>query len=180
MSGPIARVTHLVRRFIGSFRSRELTAEQVDWVRTQLTPPEFELFGRMTPNDQAHSVEVAEAVAASAPPDSPDPAWVPAAALLHDVGKVDSGATTFERVAATVIEPWAPAQLTRRMAGGPGPVGRVGKHITYPEVGASMLATLGSHEHVCAWAAQHHRSESEWTVPVEYARRLRAADDAAS
>lgn len=176
-----SRLSHLVRRFAGSFRGRELTLEQRDAVRRQLSPPEYTLFERMSSSDQAHAVEVADAVAASNDPRAPaDPSWLATAALLHDIGKVDSRAGTFERVAATLVEPVAPPALVRRMATWPSALGRIGRHVSYPEVGASMLTLVGSHEHVRSWAAQHHRSEREWTIPADLGRRLRDADDGAS
>ncbi len=176
-----SRVRHLTRRFIGALKRREPTAKELDWVRQCLSGPEFELFTKMNPNDQAHGVEVARAVVASRPSTgADDPTWLLPAAFLHDVGKVDSRANVAERVVATVMEPWAPDSLVTKLASGPGPIGRVGRHLRYPAMGASMLSLAGSHEDVRAWAAQHHANSRDWTLAPHLACRLREADDASS
>ena len=173
-------VGHLARRFVGSYRSLEPTPDDRDWVRQQLTPPEFALFDKMTGNDQVHGIEVARHTLATGPVGQSDPSWLAAAALLHDVGKVDARAGSVGRAAATVLEPFMPAQLVGRLAAAPGWFGRVGRHIRYPEVGASMLSLVGSHEHVRSLAAQHHEPVNRWTIPIELGHRLTAADRAAT
>ena len=96
-----------------------------------------------------------------------------AAALLHDVGKVEAGLGTTGRIVATLVGPVVPASMTPRL-------GRIGRHLDYPETGRRLLLEAGSATVVAAWAAEHHLPPAGWTVPVSWGRALQAADDAAS
>lgn len=91
-------VLHLVRRFVGSFDRRR--PRDVEWVRSTLTSGEFELWSRMAVQDRRHSIAVARRFGELAP--AAGRAEV-AAALLHDVGKIESDLGTFGRVFATVF-----------------------------------------------------------------------------
>ncbi len=55
---------------------------------------------------------------------------------------------------------------------------RVGQYVVYPELGVDLLRLAGSADEVVAWSRQHHLPEAEWTIPAEWGRLLRAADDA--
>jgi response regulator RpfG family c-di-GMP phosphodiesterase len=63
---------------------------------------EFELWCRMKPHDQRHSVEVARRFSELHPTFSRDEV---AAALLHDIGKVESELGIMGRVVATIAGP---------------------------------------------------------------------------
>src|SRR5439155_19397161 len=92
------------------------------------------------------------------------PEEVSAAALLHDVGKVEAGLGTFGRVLATVI--------------GPGRAkGRMATYLRHDQIGARLLAEAGARPLVVTWAAEHHLPPERWTVPREIADRLKSADD---
>jgi len=174
------RMRHLVRRFVQTARGREPDRDDLIWVAGQLTPGEKTLFDRMTPTDQAHSIEVARLATASVGSASAMPAWATTAALLHDIGKIESGAGLVGRVIATVIDPVLPGRLAARLQLGPGPIGAIGRHLAYPELGASLLGAIGSDQFVRAWAEQHHLPEGDWTIPHDVGRALRSADDRAS
>lgn len=93
-----------------------------------------------------------------------------AAALLHDVGKVESGLGTFGRVPATLI-----GLLGRhRVAGGEG---RFARYLRHDSIGALLLARAGSDPVTVAWAAQHHLAPGGWSLPPEIASALKSADD---
>jgi hypothetical protein len=105
--GPVAQVAHLARRFAGSLSRRPPSVEDLAWVRSVLPAPVFELWSRLSMADQRHTVEVGRRFVARRP--QATPAEV-AGAVLHDVGKVECGLSTFPRVLATVIGPrtsWA-------------------------------------------------------------------------
>ena len=96
----IAQIGHLARRFFGSLSRRPPAASDVGWALTQLLPAEATLWQQMPVQDRRHSLVVArrffERVDASSRAEV-------AGALLHDVGKAQSGLGTFARVAATII-----------------------------------------------------------------------------
>ena len=93
-----------------------------------------------------------------------------AAALLHDIGKVDSGMGTPARVVATIVA-MVGGQRARSGAG------RIGRYLRHPVIGSDLLLGAGSEPVTVAWAAEHHLSERQWTVDPVIARALHAADD---
>jgi hypothetical protein len=173
----LAHLAHLARRFVGSLWPVGPSQADVAWVRAQLLPGEWVLWRRMPAADRRHSAGVARDVAADLGPAASRP--VLAAALLHDVGKLESGLGTVSRVAATVAglglghDPVAVA----RWADAGGARGRVGRYLQHPERGAALLEAAGSDELTVAWAREHHRPPSGWTVPEPLAQALKAADD---
>ena len=118
-----------------------------------LLPGERALWGRMSGADRRHAVGVARQVGRDD---------LAAAALLHDVGKIESRLGTLARVAATVVGP-----RTRRFA----------MYRDHPAIGARLLQEAGSAGLTVAWAAEHHLPRERWTVPQEVADVLKAADD---
>jgi putative nucleotidyltransferase with HDIG domain len=75
-----------------------------------------------------------------------------AAALLHDIGKVDAGLGTFRRVVATIV---APGDRSRR-------------YRDHERLGAAMLRALGSDERTVRIVAGE---------PSPERHRIDAADD---
>jgi hypothetical protein len=98
----VAHSRHLIRRFVTSLSRRMPPAIDVAWVNEKLLENEFELWCRMKPHDQRHSVEVARRFSELHPTFSRDEV---AAALLHDIGKVESELGIMGRVIATVVGP---------------------------------------------------------------------------
>lgn len=94
---------HLIRRWWGTIRAQPPTRSELDWVRTNLLPQEWTLWASMDWRDQSHSYQVARRFVEPMHGESPPSRAAIAAALLHDVGKVASDLTTFERVLATII-----------------------------------------------------------------------------
>jgi len=120
-------VGHLARRFVTSLSRREPDVADTAWVDSQLLDGERRLWRRMTVADRRHSITVARRFEASGQ-------WSRdeiAGALLHDVGKIDSGLGTFGRVVATIVGP--------RTA-------RFRSYHDHEEIGAGMLAVAGSSE----------------------------------
>jgi putative nucleotidyltransferase with HDIG domain len=166
VAGPI----HLVRRFLGSLSPLPLAAEDDAWATSKLGPGERQLWQRMPRADRKHSVGVARLVATQV---GEDERAVLAAALLHDVGKVDADLGTFGRVAATLVG------RTRggRWRGSDGVRGRIGRYLDHDAIGAALLQDAGADPLTVAWAREHHRPEGAWSVPVAIGRVLRDADD---
>jgi hypothetical protein len=143
MSGAtrLAGIGHLARRFVGSLSTRPPSVADERWVVDQLVDGEVELWRQMSNPDRRHAVGVARDVVtvlgAAARRD------VVVAALLHDVGKIDSGLGTFARVAATLVN--------RRDGDG-----RFARYRRHDEIGAQLLANAGSAPLTIAWAREHH------------------------
>ncbi|MCE9621628.1 MAG: hypothetical protein K8R99_04710 [Actinomycetia bacterium] len=99
---PMRQLGHLSRRFFGSLSRREPSAADVSWACSQLLAGEVALWQQMPLQDRRHSIVVARRFAA--PVTDATRAEI-AGALLHDVGKTQSGLGTFGRVVATLIGP---------------------------------------------------------------------------
>ncbi|MHB1923071.1 MAG: hypothetical protein ACYCSJ_00085 [Acidimicrobiales bacterium] len=177
MKGPLGQGLHLARRFFGSLSRAEPGPADTAWVEGVLLPGERGLWARMSAPDRRHAVGVARAVQAEMGPAATRP--VLAAALLHDVGKVDSGLGTLARVLATVAGRPAVRRRSAELAGRGGPLGRLGRYLRHPEIGGDLLRAAGSDSLTRAWSESHHRPEERWdpAVPVETGRVLKAADD---
>ncbi len=165
----LGQAQHLARRFVGSLSRRPPAPADEAWVRARLLPGERELWARLGPADRRHAIGVARRVVDGLGPAAERP--VVAAALLHDVGKLDAGLGTFGRVGATL---WA---LVRGRAGAAAGEGRVGRYLRHDVIGAELLKAAGSDPLTVAWAAQHHLPPARWTVPVAVGATLKAADD---
>lgn len=129
-SHPVHQFLHLVKRFWWSIRAGDPDENELLWVRGRLLETEWALFLRLARTDQEHHLRVARRFLSRFDLEPPRE-WV-AAALLHDVGKVDVGLGTFGRVFATVW-PWGRS--------GEGRLGRYHRHV---ERGAEMLRLAGS------------------------------------
>lgn len=165
-NGLLSHVPHLVRRFFGSLSRRPPAAEDERWAGSLLLPGEAELWRRMAAADRRHAVSVARRVGQELGDTATRP--VLAAALLHDVGKVEAGLGTLGRVGATLTG----ASPFRRRA-----TGRLRAYLHHPEIGAAMLDAAGSDPVTVAWAREHHLPPDRWTVPTPIASVLKSADD---
>jgi hypothetical protein len=173
----MAKITHLVKRALTSALPLGPSRADDAWARARLNPSEQDLWGRMSGPDRRHAAGVARRVESALGDEAP-PA-VAAAALLHDVGKIESGFGTYRRVVATlsglvvrhdpdVIGAWIRTTGFTR---------RVGLYLQHDRLGGDLLALADSDPLTVAWAREHHRPESEWSVPLAIGRALKAADD---
>jgi HD domain len=128
MNGSLDQVRHLVRRFVGSVSRRQPDPADTAWVDSQLLAAESLLWHRMSVADRRHSITVARRFEAMGGPWSREEI---AGALLHDIGKLESGLGTLARVTATVVGPRTP---------------RLRKYHDHEQIGADMLAAAGSSE----------------------------------
>jgi putative nucleotidyltransferase with HDIG domain len=117
---------HLARRFMTSLSRREPTVADTTWVDSQLLDGEMALWRRMSAADRRHAIQVARRFESMGQEWSRDEL---AGALLHDIGKLDSGLGTFSRVAATIVGP--------RTA-------RSRRYHDHEQIGADMLVAAGS------------------------------------
>jgi hypothetical protein len=91
---------HLVKRAVSSFSNA--TPEISSAFSSFLLPDELKLWSAMPGRDQRHSIEVLKRFLVLYPEATRAQG---AAALLHDVGKVQSGLGWFGRIVATVVGP---------------------------------------------------------------------------
>jgi hypothetical protein len=108
-----------------------------------------------------------------------DPRWL-AAALLHDVGKLDAGLGVFGRSVATVLGAVAGSARVDRWAHTGGFRGRAAWYLRHDERGADRIRAAGGRDEAERWARAHHHRDRwpESGVPVPVAEALEAADNA--
>jgi hypothetical protein len=160
---------HLVRRFFGSLRRGGPPPGDEAWARDALMAGERPLWDRMSAPDRRHAVAVARRTEAALGPRATRP--VMAAALLHDVGKIDSGFGTFGRVGVTLAAAVVGHERLSRRSG------RVGRYVRHDVVGAELLAGAGSDPLTRTWAREHHAPKDTWTIDPDLGTALKAADD---
>ncbi len=169
------RVRHLLRRFLGSLVPVGPGAADDAWARAHFLSGEEALWDQLGRADRRHAVGVARRVERALGHEATRP--VIAAALLHDVGKLDARLGTYGRVVATLSAAAAGRHLADAWAERRGLTRRVGLYLKHPELGADRLALAGSDPLTVAWAREHHLPEEAWSVPSHLGRALRAADD---
>jgi hypothetical protein len=170
---------HLAGRLAGSLWPGGPAAAHERWARSWLLAGEVRLWQRLSGPDRRHAVGVAREVARQLGVAPGDDARRPimAAALLHDVGKVDSGMGTWSRVAATAVALKLGRQRVAAWAA-PGRAwrARAGRYVTHDRRGAELLADAGSDPFTVAWASEHHLPAHRRSVDPAVAEVLEAAD----
>ena len=165
MGGPL----HLARRFFGALDPRGPDPSGEEWATSHLLRGEVVLWRQMSGPDRRHALGVAEEVVRRLGAGATRP--VVAAALMHDVGKVDAGLGTFGRVPATLVGiAFGRARLARGS-------GRIARYVNHPEIGARLLAAAGSDELTVTWTAEHHLPPERWSLPPAITHALKSADD---
>lgn len=173
----MASPVHLVRRFFGMLVPLGPRRADAQWAEEQLLPGELGLWQQMSRADRRHAAGVARRVEVALGADATRP--VLAAALLHDVGKIEARFGPYRRAIATLsgmavrhdpatISAWTATRGFTR---------RVGLYLEHPDLGADLLAMAGSDPLTVAWAREHQLGEEHWTIPLPLAHALRAADD---
>jgi hypothetical protein len=165
------RPLHLAGRFVRALWWAAPRPADERWAASLLLPGERSLWERLPNYDRRYSIRVARDADARLHETGyeGDGIW-PAAALLHDVGKLSSGLGVSGRVVATVAGALRPS--LRRSNG------RVGRYLRHDEEGARLLRAAGGREEAVRWAAAHHRP-LEWAaagIPALVAEALAAAD----
>jgi hypothetical protein len=160
---------HLVRRFLGSLRPGGPPPADEAWARDVLLAGERPLWDRMSGADRRHAVAVARRTEEALGPRATRP--VVAAALLHDVGKVEAGLGTFARVGATLAAAVAGRKRLARRSG------RLGRYARHDALGADLLTAAGSDPLTRTWAREHHLKPDCWSIDPAVGAALKAADD---
>jgi len=165
----------LARRFFGSLRPGGPSAADDEWAESKLLASEVALWRRMSGADRRHAVGVAREVERSLGVEATRP--VLAAALLHDVGKIESGLGVYGRVVATLSGLMAGRDTAKEWTRSRGFTRRAGLYLLHPDLGGDLLGMAGSDPLTETWAREHHRSPSSWTIDPHIAEALKAADD---
>jgi hypothetical protein len=171
----MAPAAHLVRRFFGSLRPGGPGGDDEAWVQALLQPKEHHLWRRLSGPDRRHAVAVARRVERALGIEATRP--VLAAALLHDVGKLESGLGTYGRVIATLSAKVAGAEMATSWRKQRGFARKVGLYLHHDRLGGDLLELAGSDPLTVAWTREHHQAPDAWTVERSVADALKAADD---
>ncbi len=179
-SGGFGSWRHLTGRFFAALSPRGPAPPDESWALDHLLDGERDLWRRMSGPDRRHAVGVARDTIRLLDPEEPGREVV-AAALLHDVGKVESSFGTFARVWVTFAAlAVGRSRLTRWAGDGPGGGrswrARVGLYLTHDRLGAELLERAGSQALTVSWALEHHLAPEFWTVDATIGAALKAAD----
>lgn len=172
---------HLAGRFFSALLPVGPAPTDDAWARDQLLDGERALWHRMSGPDRRHAVGVARDTVRLLDHDQARQEVI-AAALLHDVGKVESSFGTFARVWITLAAVVLGRSRLLRWAGEPSAGGRpsvrarVGLYLIHDRLGAKLLEDAGSRTLTVSWAAEHHLAPQQWTVDATIGGALKAAD----
>jgi len=169
------KTLHLAKRFFGSLLPIGPSGADDEWARSNMLPGEIDLWTRMSAQDRRHAAGVARRTVQSLDDRADRP--VIAAALLHDVGKVDSNLGTFFRVAATLSAAVAGRETAELWVRGTGVTRRIGLYLLHPSIGADLLGMAGSDDFTATWAREHHLPAELCSLDAGLANALRDADD---
>jgi hypothetical protein len=122
----MSSIVHLARRWAGALSPAPPPPADEAWVDRWLLAAERELWTRLPNHDRRHAIGVARRFVELRPDASRAEV---AGALLHDIGKLDSGLGVTARVWATSVGP--------RTA-------RLRRYHEHEAIGAHMLAEAGS------------------------------------
>ena len=174
------RGLHLARRFFVSLWPGPVRVSDLEWVESILEPEERSLWSQLRPADRRHTIAVARRVERmlATTPSAGDDRWL-AAALLHDVGKLDADLGVFTRVGATMAGAAGGHDMAEAWSAKRGITRRVGLYLRHPELGSTRIALVGGRDEAARWAGAHHAPErwSSLGFPPEVVSALHEADD---
>lgn len=174
------KLAHLSGRFVRALWPGSPRPDDVEWVESVLTERGFVIFRRQPKHDQRHAIAVAREVQArlAGTPYADDPRWI-SAALLHDIGKLDSRLGIYGRVVATVSSAAVGRDHAEAWSETRGFTRRVGLYLRHAELGADRIRIAGEPEEAARWATAHH-DPSLWPdlpIPEPVVQALDAADN---
>ncbi len=185
---------HLAGRFFSALLPVGPRRADEHWAQENLLPGERSLWERMSGADRRHAVGVAHRTVAELQAPAGEQVAdrdVVAAALLHDVGKIEAGLGTWARAGVTFaamatgrdhLVSWSGAADPQSAEPGPGARRvswrqRIGLYLSHDRVGAQLLSEAGSDPLTIAWAGDHHKPPERWTVDARLGAALKIADD---
>lgn len=168
-------IGHLAKRWYGSLRPKPLDATEQAWIDEQLLPTELELWQRMSKADKRHSYIVGRRAERFLGQHVSRPAL--AAAVLHDIGKIESNAGTSLRVLSTLVAGTAGPDQIESWSKESGWLGRAGTYLRHHIIGEELLIAAGSDPITSTWAREHELVHTKWTLPEEITDALYKADN---
>jgi hypothetical protein len=170
---------HLATRFFRALWPAPPRARDVAWVRSVLNDGEYGLWARQPAHDRRHTIGVARGVERmlAGTEYAGDSRW-PAAALLHDIGKLQAGLSVYSRVIATIAGRVTGRQMVNAWTASRGFTRRVGLYLQHGPIGADLVHMAGGRDEVAAWAGAHH-DRSSWdglSIPEPVVRALVLSD----
>jgi hypothetical protein len=174
-----ARPAHLVARFFSSLVPLPVGARDREWVATVLRPEELDLWSHLSRADRRESVGVARRTEAAlaGTEHAGDTRWL-AAALLHDVGKLDARFGPVRRAFATLAAGVLGPRTVESWVDKSGFVRRCALYVFHDQLGADRVTVAGGRAEAARWAEAHHRP-AIWDatgIPPEVVVALAAAD----
>jgi hypothetical protein len=141
---------------VWNFLRRKPAPGDVDWVRSQLSPPEQAIFLAQQEGDQAHAIIVARALIEQGHKDE----RLTRAALLHDAGKAPGVALPY-RIAAYVLKKVAPRWLESLSPYSYGWAAPLARFVHHPELGAELARAAGCEPDVVTLIRYHQHPATE-------------------
>ena len=177
---PRASFKVLAKRLIGTFHRADLEAAELEWVQSLLTQEEFDLWLKLSPHDQSHSVWVARGVRRrlAATQYAGDSLWL-SVAIMHDIGKLDSNLAMHERMLAAVAGRTVKLSTATRWASlARGLTRRVGRFLIHGALGSEMILSVGGREEIALWSSVHQGDglAAEPMIPLPVIKALVDAD----
>ena len=177
---PRASFKVLAKRLIGTFHRAPLEAAELEWVQSLLTQEEFDLWLKLSPHDQSHSVWVARGVRRrlAATQYAGDSLWL-SVAIMHDIGKLDSNLAMHERMLAAVAGRAVKLSIATRWASSArGLTRRVGRFLIHGALGSEMILSVGGREEIALWSSVHQGDglAAEPMIPLPVIKALVDAD----
>jgi hypothetical protein len=175
----MARPTHLVGRFFSSLAPLPVRAADRAWVEGVLQPEELQLWSHLSRPDRRESIAVARRTDAAlvGTEYEGDPRWT-AAALLHDVGKLDARFGPVRRSVATVLAAVLGRATVEGWVDKSGFIRRCALYTFHDQLGGDRLRIAGGRTEAALWADAHHRP-AIWDatgLPATVVMALAAAD----
>lgn len=177
---PRATLRELAARAVVASRKFRTTPADLAWAESFLTPSERTLWGRLSPYEQDHAAQVARRLQRllAATVHGAEDRWI-VAALLHDVGKMESDFSKLGRVAGTLASRVVSVATARRWAfSARGFRRRLGAYLVHGEIGARMIRDAGGREEAAWWAEVHqgYRDVTTSECPAAVMQALIEAD----
>ena len=173
------RSAHLVGRFFSSLLPIPVRASDREWVAAVLQPAELDLWSLLSLADRRESIAVARRTeAALAGTDhAGDTRWL-AAALLHDIGKLDARFGPVRRALATLAAGVLGPRRVESWVDRSGFARRCALYMLHDQLGADRVKITGGRQEAAVWAGAHHRPGlwPETGIPTVVAVALAAAD----
>ncbi|MHB0868062.1 MAG: HD domain-containing protein [Chloroflexota bacterium] len=173
------RALYRIRQGLANLLGAPMRSEDRALAARHLSTAEWELFARMEPADQRHSVRVLRTLIESGVADEE----LLAAALLHDVGKSRCRISVLHRTVAVLLEALfgeLPPFALQKRSGWWMPIFVLANH---PRLGACMLTQAGSTERVWRLVELHQQDPRlvRWLPDSQWLREaliaLRRADN---